>query len=144
MTSKHLQKSLLLTVFTIGLCTLLYGVYRFMETPKDTRDVTAVAHIEQGELLTILQTKVDSTFNQYLEKAITIESQITQIQYREGTYSLLLQGDQKDTFIICQMQPNQNRAVNNYKVGDTVTVKGVFKGFLKDAVLLNCIFLNEL
>ncbi len=144
MTSKYLQKIILLLVFSIGCCLLFYGVYRFVEKPKDTEDVTAVAHIDQGELVAILQSKVDSTFNQYLEKAITIQSQITQVNYRDGVYSLLLQGDQKDTFIICQMQPNQNRAVTTYKVGDTVMVKGVFKGFLKDAVLLNCILLNEL
>ncbi len=129
-------------LFGIGSIVLLtiYGIFRYFETPKDTRRIRTEASLNSKELISIMSNKADSTLYQYIEKAIEIESVIKEITFKEGKYTLLLHGDDNNTFILCEMQKNQNDLIKKLQVGDVVVVKGVLKGFLKDAILLNCIF----
>ena len=43
---------------------------------------------------------------------------------------------------MCEMQADQLEKIKNIKEDDIVTVKGIFKGVLLDAILLNCIIIN--
>lgn len=142
-TNRLARLSFILLIGT-GVLLLFYGLYRYYQEPLDTSEVKAVAALQQQELAAILAERVDSTFNQYIEKAIIVQSKIVEVRFTNSIYSLMLEGDKKDTFIICEMQANQNDVMALYKKGDTVMIKGVFKGFLKDAVLLNCIFINDI
>lgn len=110
-----------------------------METPRDTREIETHVSLDSNELMSRISNRVDTTFNQYIDKAIAIESVITEISNKGGVYTLLLRGDEKGTLLICQMQKNQNTLINKLDTGDTVKIKGIYKGFLKDAILLNCI-----
>lgn len=122
----------------LGCCLFLvaYGIYIYTETPRDTSRVRTEASLSSIQLMSSSE---DSTIYQYLDKAIEIESVIKEISIKDGVYTLLLNGNYKDTFIICEMQKNQNLIVKKLNTGDRVVIKGVFKGFLKDAVLLNCV-----
>lgn len=138
---KNMSKHNILKVVLAGATILLviYSIFRFMETPRDTLHVKTQASLSSTELMSILSSRVDTTFNQYIDKVIAIESVITTINNKEGVYTILLRGDDKDTFVICEMQKNQNTLIKELHTGDLVMVKGVFKGFLKDAILLNCV-----
>lgn len=118
---------------------VIYAIFRYIETPRDTHRVKTQASLSSNELMSILSSRVDTTFNQYIDKAIEIESVITDISMKDGVYTILLRGDDKDTFVICQMQKNQNVLIKDLHTGDPLVIKGVFKGFLKDAILLNCV-----
>lgn len=119
----------------------IYAIFRYIETPEDTQNVKTQASLSSNELISLMSNKVDSTFYKYVDKAIEIESVIKEINKKEGVYTLLLSGDDTDTLIICEMQKNQNVHIQKLTIGDPIVIKGVFKGFLKDAVLLNCIIM---
>ena len=120
----------------------IYAIFRYIEAPEDTHHVKTQASLSSNELISLMSNKADSTFYQYVDKAIEIESVIKEINNKEGVYNLLLHGDDKDTLVICEMQKNQNVHIQKLNIGDPVVIKGVFKGFLKDAVLLNCIIIQ--
>lgn len=130
-------------IILLGCSALLfiYAIFRYIEVPEDTNNVKTQASLSSNELISLMSNKVDSTFYQYIDKAIEIKSVIKEINKKEGVYTLLLSGDDKDTLIICEMQKNQNLHIQKLNIGDPVVIKGVFKGFLKDAVLLNCIIM---
>jgi hypothetical protein len=56
---------------------------------------------------------------------------------------LRLKGDDIGIFVLCQMQEDQNQDLVLLEEGDHVRVKGILKGFLKDAIMLNCIIIKE-
>ncbi len=74
------------------------------------------------------------------ESIVEMEGVIKEINGLNGRLTILLEGGENESpSIICDMQANQKEIVSNLKLKDTIRVKGVFKGLLKDAVFLNCI-----
>lgn len=78
------------------------------------------------------------------ESIIEIEGTIKEINTINNRFTILLKGGESDSSsIICDMQANQNEYITALKPKDTILVKGVFKGFLKDAVFLNCVITDR-
>lgn len=74
------------------------------------------------------------------ESIVEIQGSIKEINTINNRFTILLKGEESDSSsIICDMQANQNKYLTTLKLKDTIRLKGVFKGFLKDAVFLNCI-----
>ena len=74
------------------------------------------------------------------EQLVEIEGRIKEINTRNNRHTILLTGAPvASPNIICDMQPGQEKQLKLLKENDTIKVKGIFKGFLKDAVFLNCI-----
>lgn len=109
----------------------------------DVRKVKTEMSINTDEFLKDFNNTNDDSFKQYIEKAIEIKGTIHKVTFKKDIYTLLLQGNELDTFVICEMQHYQNEVLSQLQEGDEVKVKGILKGFLKDAILLNCIILNK-
>ncbi len=74
------------------------------------------------------------------EQLVEIEGRIKKINTLNSRHTILLKGAlDQSPYIICDMQRGQEKKLEWLKENDTIRVKGVFKGFLKDAVFLNCI-----
>lgn len=74
------------------------------------------------------------------ESIVEIEGSIKEINTINNRFTILLKGGESDSSsIICDMQANQSKYLTTLKLKDTIRLKGVFKGFLKDAVFLNCV-----
>lgn len=74
------------------------------------------------------------------EQLVEIEGRIKEINTRNSRQTILLKGTlDQSPYIICDMQKGQEKELELLKENDTIKVKGIFKGFLKDAVFLNCI-----
>lgn len=72
-----------------------------------------------------------------IEHVILIEGIVEDINDLNHRNTVILKGKDTKRFVICDMQKSENLALLN--VGDTVTIKGILKGTLKDVILLNCI-----
>ena len=74
------------------------------------------------------------------EQIVEIEGVIKEINYRNNRITIYL-GSNNNTkaFVICDMQKNQKEEILNLNQKDTIKLKGVFKGFLEDAIFLNCV-----
>ncbi|RKM87649.1 hypothetical protein D7036_24990, partial [Aquimarina sp. BL5] len=56
--------------------------------------------------------------------------------------TVILYGDNKYSGVLCDMQSDQTVGIRKLKKGQKIMLKGVCKGFLKDAILLNCMLIN--
>lgn len=124
----------------VALMVVLSVVVNFAlrETPN-THDVETDVNLTTQELLSQLENKTEEKVSAYVEKAVEIEGVIKEITNRKGVYSLVLNGDGQKRYILCEMQKDQVERVMQLAVGDTIVVKGIFKGYLMDAILLSCI-----
>lgn len=122
---------LLLVVASISL-------YYMGAEQKDTQSVRTQATLTSQELFLQLQQEKNAELALYIEKAIEVKGSIIDITYRNGVYSIILDGT-NDRHIICEMQRDQNPEILKFKKGEEIVIKGILKGFLVDAILLNCI-----
>lgn len=110
----------------------------------DTREAKTEISISTNDFLKGF-TDVESTssYEKYIDKAIEVKGVLHKSTYKKGVYTLLLKGNKFDTFVLCEMERDQKELIKPLQEGDQVKVKGILKGFLKDAILLNCIIIND-
>jgi hypothetical protein len=78
------------------------------------------------------------------EQLVEIEGRIKEINTLNSRYTILLKGSHDESpYIICDMQAGQEKELNLLQENDTIKVKGIFKGFLKDAIFLNCMITHH-
>lgn len=82
-------------------------------------------------------------FDAFIEKPISIIGKINDIKKHNSNYSIILSSENEKLNIICKMQKDQIHRINNLKTGDKITIKGIYKGYLIDMILLNCIIINN-
>lgn len=79
----------------------------------------------------------------YKEKVITVHGIVDDVNFLNKRSTVLLKsGTHSDTLILCDMQKSQIVHLNNVQKGQTISIKGIFKGALKDVIFLNCIISN--
>lgn len=78
------------------------------------------------------------------EQLVEIEGRIKEINTRNGRNTILLKGEKDASpYIICDMHSGQEKELKLLKENDTITINGIFKGFLNDAVFLNCMIIHQ-
>jgi hypothetical protein len=74
------------------------------------------------------------------EQIVEVTGLVKETNLMNGRITVLLKGNNDSPpYIICDMMPHQKTTVSQFKPNDSVKIKGVFKGYLKDAVFLDCI-----
>lgn len=136
---KKVQKTYIVVVLTLVLMGVLLGWYidrpeRF--TYENERPLIEITLDNLGDYFkpntAITTLKPD--------QLVEIEGRIKEINTLNGRHTILLMGTlDQSPYIICDMQLEQGKKLERLKENDIVRVKGIFKGFLKDAVFLNCI-----
>nr|WP_299343236.1 hypothetical protein [Allomuricauda sp.] len=130
---------LIMTVGTLGLLWLEF--HRAPETMKVTTETEIKVHAE--DLLASFLVDEASANEKYVEKVVEVEGVVKEITFFNNRYTVLLQGEGEYVCIMCDMEDGQQSQVERLSAGDSVVLKGVCKGFLMDAILLNCVLVNQ-
>jgi len=143
MDSKHTYTKPIILTLVVFTLLLIVGLYVYNAPTLDIRKAKTEISIHTDELSRSFGVKDSVNFSSYIEKAIEVEGILHKVTYKKGRYTLFLRGSEVDTFVLCELQEDQNPIVTLLKNGDKIQVKGILKGFLKDTILLNCIILSE-
>lgn len=137
-------KILLLTIALLGGVALLLFVQEWNRAPNavDTREEIEIS-ISSEELLASFISDEAAASAAYVEKTIEVEGRIKEISFLNNRYTILLQGKGEYSCLMCDMNPEQMEQIQQLKKGDLITLRGICKGFLMDAILLNCILINQ-
>lgn len=74
------------------------------------------------------------------ETVIAIQGMVVEINYLNDRQTIILKDKKNDEVsILCDMQQHQKQSLKDLIIGETITVKGILKGSLKDIILLHCI-----
>lgn len=78
------------------------------------------------------------------ESVIAVSGTVNEINTINKRITILLKGNEaQETFVICDMNSNQNSSIKTIKKGDSILIKGLLKGILKDVIMLNCVILKN-
>ncbi len=140
---KKVQKTYLVVALTVVLVGVLLGWY--INRPD------RFTYVNERPLIEITVDNISDYFKPNTatttlkpEQLVEIEGRIKEINTFNSRHTVLLKGNlDQSPYIICDMQRGQEKELELLKENDTIRVKGVFKGFLKDAVFLNCIVTHQ-
>ena len=77
----------------------------------------------------------------YVEKVIEVAGTVKEVTFLNNRYTVLLQGQGEYACLICDMDSGMVEEIQSIAKGDSIKLKGVCKGFLMDAILLNCVLI---
>jgi hypothetical protein len=86
------------------------------------------------------ETHADSVFSGKIIEVIGLVKEVTFLNNRN---TVILYGENSSSGIICDFDDKQIEEIKKISKNDTVMIKGVCKGFLKDVILLNCLLMNS-
>ena len=130
----------IVTILVIVIVTALY-MYMCREQAK-TQSFQTEAELSPNEFMSLFDSINDNQAKDYVDKAIEIKGVLKKVTKRDERYTLFINSTEEGRFIQCEMQADQIEKIKNIQTEDLVTIKGIFKGVLLDAILLNCIIID--
>ncbi len=138
------KNKIILFLFGLFLVAGLYVYFGlYLHSYIDIEKVSAEVKISSGNLTSSFILNEKSANSIYRGKVIEVEGIVREVTFLNNRNTVLLQGDTKYSSVICDMQSNQIEEIKKLKQGQKIKIKGVCKGFLKDAILLNCMLINK-
>ncbi|WP_343912349.1 OB-fold protein [Aquimarina litoralis] len=139
------KKIKIATFLFISLCVLSISVYYVI---FDEEHINVIAtepelHLSSRSLVASFSKNEQNANDNYKNKVVEVTGSIKEISYLNNRSTLILEGNTRSSSIICDIQPNHKMKLKKLKEGDTITIKGVCKGYLKDVILLNCVLTNQ-
>lgn len=128
-------------LLSLFLAFVIYSVYVWRKSMPLTENLNTSKSFTVSELITKVDKKNILTLKPFIEKAIEVNGVLKKVTYQNNRYSLLLEGTNTNVLVLCEMEKQQD--VASLVIGEKIIVKGVFKGVLKDAILLNCILIGK-
>ena len=131
----------------MGLCLLIWSVLwvhqRWTAKPNQLKPAEQVEYKMSSEDLVqaFVNDEIKAT-SLFAEKTIDVQGQLREISLLNERYTIILYGGSKFNGLMCDMNPGEVEKLKKLEKGDQIHLRGVCKGFLMDAILLNCILLT--
>ncbi len=98
--------------------------------------------INSEDLVSDFITEETLTNKKFAGKIIEIKGKVKEISFLNNTNTVILFGNE-NSGIICDFNKNQTEEIKALTKNQTVIIKGICKGFLKDVILLNCLLITK-
>lgn len=133
-------------IFLFGLL-LMVGAYVYIECYNTSHiDIinasTEISTDSQKLTASFISNENDANLI-YKDKIVEVVGVVKEVTFLNNRNTIVLEGENKNSSVLCDMQSDQLRMVKNLKKGQKIELKGVCKGFLKDVILLNCMLINQ-
>lgn len=138
---KRIWLSILSALLVIAICVL--AIYLNRTPSKVTQKTVVEVKISSEDLLAEFLNDEAKANQDYVEKVIEVEGIVKEVTFLNNRYTVLLQGQGEYACLMCDMNIEEMERIKEISTGDTITLKGVCKGFLMDAILLNCVLITN-
>ncbi len=122
-----------------GLALLLgFLCYYFFIDTKGIESLEPHFSIASEDLVELYSDNEKKADNLYTNKIVEVYGTVKEISYLNDRKTIILAGNSESSNIICDLNENQLNKLNQLKNNQTVYIKGICKGYLKDVILLDC------
>jgi len=124
----------------IGLLIILLAAtaviwYLFTLKHDDTKDLKAVYSVEAVPFLKEFETDMSQANKKYAEKVIVVNGIISELEMADTTANIKMSDTTNGAYIIFAFQNQHVEETKNLKLGDKVSVKGIFSNAAYSAIL---------
>jgi len=141
MYKKHKKSLFFAIIGVVMIASIVVSLKNYFFEEKDIHDLKTTRKMTSTELSQTANEQI--TDSGLIEKAIEVEGKLKEVTFKHDKFTLILEGGVEDKLIICELKTDQEESVKALKKGNIVTVKGILKGHLKDAILLQCIIIDK-
>lgn len=99
---------------------------------------TAELFVYSKDLIEAFKVDEKRSTELYAGKILEVSGTIKEMNHLNNRTTIILENDDDSFGIICDINPLENKKINQLKKNQNITIKGICKGFLKDVILLNC------
>nr|WP_299000359.1 hypothetical protein [uncultured Allomuricauda sp.] len=140
-----LRKSLIFFIILIVGLFLLRYLNDTIQKESNENDISTEAelYVTSEDLVASFLSNEEQANAMYVEKTIEVEGIVKEVTFLNNRYTVLLQGSGEYMCIMCDMKEDQVVQAQTLSRGDSVVLKGICKGFLMDAILLNCVLVKK-
>ncbi|WP_347174813.1 OB-fold protein [Polaribacter uvawellassae] len=125
---------------------LIISMYLYFRVSKEATinivSATTSYKINSEDLVSDFITEETLTNKKFAGKIIEIKGKVKEISFLNNTNTVILFGNE-NSGIICDFNKNQTEEIKALTKNQTVIIKGICKGFLKDVILLNCLLITK-
>ena len=139
---KPVNISAILSTGIVFLVLMIMVYFHINREQPTTQSFDTHAQLSPNEFISLFDSIDGKEVKGYVDKAIEIKGMLKKVTFRENKYTLFIDSDKDGQFIMCEMQADQVEKIKSIQPNEVVTVKGIFKGVLLDAILLNCILID--
>ncbi len=137
------KNKILIFLICLPLVVCLYLYFEFYNHSYiNIEKVSAEYSVSSDELVSSFMLNEETANSIYRNKLIEVAGMVKQVTFINDRNTILLHSNSKYSSVICDMQSDQIEQVKKLRPGDKITIKGICKGYLKDAILLNCMLIN--
>lgn len=118
---------------------LSYFIYKSVHPYifKSVKDSNAIFFVSSKDLANQFNNNEEKSNSKYNNKIITVHGKVKKTSLLNNRKTIILNGTTK-TSIICDLDDHELANLNKFKKNQTLYIKGICKGSLKDVILLNC------
>jgi hypothetical protein len=125
---------------------LIFIVFCYLKiTKKNVINIEATPthySLNTNDLIANFMVDEKVTNKKFEGKIIEVEGKIKEISFLNNTNSVILFGVD-NSGVICDFNKNQTEEIKKLTKNQTVKIKGIYKGYLKDVILLNCLLMKD-
>lgn len=125
---------------------LISGTYIYFKVSKKASinmvSATTSYTINSDDLVSNFITDETLTNKKFAGEIIEITGKVKEVSFLNNTNTVIIFGDE-NSGIICDFNNKQTEEIKALTKNQTVTIKGICKGFLKDVILLNCLLITK-
>ncbi|OEK07843.1 hypothetical protein A8C32_15285 [Flavivirga aquatica] len=138
------KNKLIIILFSLFLMTGLYAYFLLSRSSFiNMKEVSPVLKISAAEISEHYLEDEKKSDSMYKGKVLEIKGIIKKINFLNNRNTLILQGYNTYSNIICDIQNVNKKEFDKLELGDKINLKGICKGFLKDVIILNCVLVNK-
>jgi len=111
-------------------------LYIFNKPRNSVNDEPADYKVEAKAIVKEFAKDEEDANSKYTEKIIEVSGVVAEINIsdQEGSNCILRETNELSG-VICEFEPGQDNDLKKVQIGDNVTIKGAYSGFLMDVVL---------
>ena len=125
----------------------IFAIYCYFKISKETviniKSASISYNLHANDLIANFRDNEKSTNKKFAGKIVKIKGKVKEVSFLNNTNTIILLGDE-NSGIICDFSQNQTKEIKALTKNQTVIIKGIYKGFLKDVILLNCLLINDI
>jgi len=138
------MKKILIIIAVVFIVGAGYAYYLYNKPVANTKNIDAAYTLSADELFTHFETNESDANAKYLGKIIEVNGKVREFSIGDsGELNLVLSSASEMFGINCGLSKDQDVAYKNYKIGDSIRVKGECSGISMDVVLTRCVIVNQ-
>ena len=128
-------------IVIIALLCVAYSWREYNRKQKSTVDIDAFSSTTATILVKEFEVDETNANKKYNDQVVSVKGIIKSIELTDSTQRIILNG--LTGGVIGELEKSERKKVAQFKIGDSLILKGVCTGFLMDVILVRTIIVNQ-